>query len=55
MRAHEFIIEREVKPYEFSELDLDVDGAYKILHKYCSESLSLINNPIWRGMKNHKD
>ena len=51
MRAKDFIVEREVKPYEFTELD--VAKTVEILNRHCSDSIALVKYPIWRGMSNH--
>ncbi|HET8688269.1 MAG TPA: hypothetical protein VFM18_16755 [Methanosarcina sp.] len=51
MKSSEFITEAEVKPYEYK--NLEVKKAVKLLNQYCTESLALIHNPIWRGMRNH--
>jgi hypothetical protein len=47
------ITEAVVKPYEFE--NLGVKRAVTLLNQHCKESLSLIHNPIWRGMKNHNE
>ena len=51
MKSIEFITEKEVKPYKSK--NVTVDQAVATLNKYCSESLSTISRPLWRGMTNH--
>lgn len=53
MRATQFIKEAVVTPYEHEELD--IKAAVDTLNKYCSQSVSMIANPLWRGMTNHKE
>lgn len=49
MRINEIVNEAEVKPYSVE--DLEVARAVKLLNEHCSESLSLIHKPIWRGIR----
>lgn len=53
MRATEFLTEREVKPYDSVDLELNV--AMKHLNEHCSEALAMLEYPIWRSMKNHRE
>jgi hypothetical protein len=54
MRAHEFLLEREIKPYDSSVLN--IDAAIQQLNQYCSDCLPMfLENPIWRSMNNHKE
>ena len=53
MKINEIITEFEVKPYEFKKLQLKT--AVRLLNKHCSEALGLLQNPIWRGMRNHTE
>jgi hypothetical protein len=52
MRSYEFITEAEVKPYEYKGYK-NPEEVLNLLRTECSESFSLIENPIWRGMTNH--
>ena len=53
MKSTEFIIEAEVKPYNSSVLD--VDAAVAMLNAHCSQAISMIEHPLWRGMRNHSE
>jgi len=46
---NEVVTEAEVKPYDVEKLE--VARAVELLNQYCSESLSLIQRPIWRGIR----
>ncbi len=52
MRANEFLIEAVVTPYEHETLTINT--AVEMLNNYCSQSIAMLNSPIWRGMSNHK-
>ena len=51
MKINEIIVEAVVTPYQSDETNLA--KAVALFKGNCSESLALINSPIWRGMTNH--
>lgn len=51
MKINEIINEAEVKPYQFSTPD--INETVRLLNEHCSESVSMIYKPLWRGMSNH--
>jgi len=53
MRASDFLTELEVTPYQYR--DLGINKAMDFLNGHCRQALATIKNPIWRGMKNHKE
>ena len=57
MKANEFITEAVVKPYKFKEYDAetqrDIKRIMNLLNTNCTESLSLLRTPLWRGIDNH--
>jgi hypothetical protein len=53
MKVNEVIFESEIKPYQSESLS--ISRAVELLNQHCRESLVLIKNPIWRGMKNHSE
>jgi len=54
MRAKEFITEAEIRPYRSKALT--IAQVVKELRKYCSESISMVHEPlkIWRGMQDDR-
>jgi len=51
MKSTDFLNEAEVTPYQFK--DLPVKKAVALLNEHCRQSLAMIHNPLWRGMRNH--
>jgi len=57
MKSREFITETQVKPYSFATYGIDQKSqllkTMKLLNTHYRESLLLMNNPIWRGIKEY--
>lgn len=57
MKSTEFMNEAVVKPYKFkeynSETQRDIKKIMDLLNANCTESLSLLKTPLWRGIDNH--
>lgn len=53
MKSTEFLTEKEVRPYEHEELT--IEKAVEMLNKYCKQSRSMVDAPLWRGFKNHSE
>lgn len=52
MKINEIVTEAEVTPYQSHYADLA--EAVELFNNECSESVALLDFPIWRGMRNHK-
>jgi hypothetical protein len=53
MRAKEFTVEAAVTPYQAENLQLE--KAMELLNAHCTEALPMLENPIWRSMKDHQE
>jgi hypothetical protein len=53
MRASQFITEEEILPYQREELSTKKFVA--MFKQNCTQSMALFDNPLWRGMSNHKE